>query len=263
LSERVTSVPERFIAFIDPSIVLLQSFSGTCIRTMTSSTGKFFSMIFNAGQRTIDPATFTVSQFNNVHSASDAIALFRFAIDSKNDEYLKASLNMIYRLCQEDNQKPSIAVQLGDLGVCSMIDSVFGSKYTDIQIANHCLQVMYVLMLSSEQPSSLNASVAASSQRRTSSSDVSSSVQLSLFGNPSTSPSGSASAAGVASLLPTALLPAGSASAVDPTASNRKKLSGSSLLIRMIKCGQIFINEVSLLLAILKVLKEFMIDTSK
>jgi hypothetical protein len=231
---------------------------------MTSSTGKFFSMIFNAGQRTIDPATFNISQFNNVHSASDAIALFRFAIDSKNDEYLKASLNMIYRLCQEDNQKPTIAIQLGDLGICSMIDSVFGSKYTNLQIANHCLQVMYVLMLSSDQPSS-SASVTTGngSQRRISSSDVSSSVQLSLFGNTSasTTSSSSASATSVASLLPTALLPTGPS--VDPTAGNRKKLSISSLLIRMIKCGQIFINEVSLLLAILKVLKEFMIDTSK
>jgi hypothetical protein len=197
------------------------------------SSGKFFSMIFSSGQKTIDPATFKISQFDDVHSATDAMTLFRFAADSKNDEYLKAALNMIFRLCQEDSSK-TISVQLGEQGICSMIDTVFGQRLNDIQMSNHALQVMFVLILSPE--------LSTTAQRRR--------------------PSEGSSL--LSSLTENSTLKAftGSAASQD-TSANRKRFSSSGTLFRIIKCGLTHINEVSLLLSVLKVLREFVSDPSK
>ena len=208
------------------------------------STGKFFSLLFSASkhslsaltslayvalidQKQIDPSTFRISQFDDVHSSSDAMSLFKFAVDSKNEEYLKAALNMVFRLCQEDTSKV-IASQLGDAGICSLVDTVFGQRIADIQMSNHSLQVMYVLMVSPEQ--SLGA------QRRVSN-------DSSLF-------SSIAENSTIKTLT-------GSSPAIS-NAANRQRFSSAGTLFRIIKCGLTHINEVGLLISVLKVLKEFL-----
>jgi hypothetical protein len=191
------------------------------------------------GQKTIDPNTFNANQFNNVHTPNEAIPLLKFATESKRDDYIIAALNMIYRLCQEDTNQV-IAAQLGELGIASSIDALFGQKLNDNKICSHLLQVIYSLLIG-DKPTNRSDSSSA---------------------NP-TSAQASSTSSTIFPMSKSLLATLGSMTLNTSVDNNRKRLSTSSNLFRIIKAGNQHIQDIGLVTIACKVIKEICNDAGK
>jgi len=188
-------------------------------------------------QRNLDTKSITIESFDGDHDAQSAMSLFKFAIDSKNTEFLVAGLALIQRICMKDETQ-KISLQLGDFGICNMLDQLLGQKSIDLIVSEGCLQTIRVLIsdpkIGKMIPSSVDTSPTTSQQQEQSSNNNESNDETVTQ----------------------------SIMKVDNSA-NRKRFGSSNSLFRIIKTGMTNLDHIPTLLLIEDILRILLIDIGK
>ncbi len=112
-----------------------------------------------SNRKQLDPQNLTPDNISAIHSPFEAAELLRQSIDSKNNDYITISLNLVYRLSSEDDRTRMNNIGLGEAGVCGLVDQLMGQKLTDIILCKSCLQVMHSLMGDQLQQGSIPTNV--------------------------------------------------------------------------------------------------------
>jgi hypothetical protein len=197
-----------------------------------------------SSRKTLDPLTLSPEKVSAIHRPAEAVSLLRQAIDSKQENYIAIALNVVYRISSEDDKHRNLTKQLADCGVCGLVDGLMGQSLTNTVLCKSCLQVMYALMgnsvgvaLGSLAP--VNRLEAAAKHMLTSSLSI-------LHAMPSTTSSSSSGQSGTA-----------------VSATIVAKFATSGTLFRIIKAGQCHMQDLTILVYVLRCLLIFSHDSGK
>lgn len=96
----------------------------------------------------LDMQKFKIENLGDIKRTDDIISALQLSIQSKNNEYMKAALDMITNLCEQDESK-AISSELGSFGVCGLIDQILTIKIdnsADSTINEACLRTICSLI---------------------------------------------------------------------------------------------------------------------
>eukprot|EP01031_Cornospumella_fuschlensis_P045005 gene45005-55055_t len=101
--------------------------------------------VFGVAKPQISERLLNVAHFHEIQTASESVALLKHASEVvKNDDYVEASLYVAMRLA--DDKTKVAAGQLGDLGVCGIVDAILGQKMQSVAICKVILTLFVSLM---------------------------------------------------------------------------------------------------------------------
>jgi hypothetical protein len=192
-------------------------------------------MLMLIGKQQIDPRLLAVENFRHIQSASEGIALLKHAVDIvKNEEYIAAALEVIIRLAS--GKSKTVAAQLGDGGICSILDGLLGQKMQVIELCKLCIQAIATLITVTETEVDMRQPHSLSNRR---SSELLSTSEEAKSPEKMSKP------------------------VVDDVSANRKRLANSAVLFRLIKACHIHCADSPTLVIGLKVLLIFAKDAGE
>lgn len=98
----------------------------------------------STGKPAIEPQLLSVEHFKNIRTPQECAALLKHAVEVvKSDQYMDAALRVVLRIASE---KPTAGAELGDFGVCGLLDSVLGQKLQDPNLCRLTLEIILLLI---------------------------------------------------------------------------------------------------------------------
>ena len=82
---------------------------------------------------------FTTDQLSKITFAADCMLALRSGLNDRGEDYCIHCVDVVSSLCEFD---PTMAEQLGLLGVCSLLDQILGTKITSPSCCESCLRAM-------------------------------------------------------------------------------------------------------------------------
>lgn len=185
---------------------------------------------FTSTNAKADNVDLSLENLTNLVRPEDAIEALRAAIEKRDNDYTKAVMNLITQFCEQDNSK-SVSAYLGELGACGLIDQILGFKGNVLATCEASLRAMCSLVTPPAQIIQRNSST---------------SNEIKSVGMPPVKNNGNNSSNDSMDNLITmngSVLNARIAS----ISKNRKRLSTSGCVYRIIKAAQLYLKDEILL----------------
>jgi hypothetical protein len=146
-SNRVDEDSEKFESAVvtekkaKPFVSLISSVFG---KTESSVGGGSFSWLTLRSEKLVGE-NLNLENLHKITNPGEVILALKHSLELKSDEYFHAVLDLVTYLCEQNPQK-LVAVELGSLGACSLIDQILGLKIISSQSCECCLRSMCSLI---------------------------------------------------------------------------------------------------------------------
>jgi hypothetical protein len=110
----------------------------------SSVSGASFSWLSSRSEKVVGE-NLNLENLHKITHPGEVILALKHSLELKSDDYFHVALNLVTHLCEQNPQK-QIAVELGSLGACSLIDQILGLKIISSQSCECCLRSMCSLI---------------------------------------------------------------------------------------------------------------------